>query len=167
MNTSLTKRIAYAGVMTALCAVCTMFISIPSLLGGHTNLSDMVIYLAAALLDPVSALVVGGVGTLIADLIAYPVTALFSLVFHGLEGLVAGLLVKTFKDNAVYNGIAFAIGGIIMIVGFFFAKAFYYGTLPTALESLWRNILQVVVSIVLALTLLYPLKLKELSKKLY
>ncbi len=167
MNMKITKRIAYAGVLTALCTVCTMFISIPSLFGGHTNLSDMVIYIAAALLDPVSALVVGGIGTFLADLISYPVTAVFSLVFHGLEGLVAGLLVRVFKDNGLFNGLAFLIGGIIMIVGFFFAKAFYYGTLPSALESLWRNILQVVISIVLALTILYPLKLKELAKKLY
>ena len=164
---TITKKIAYAGVLTALCTVATMFISIPSLFGGHTNLSDMVIYIAAALLDPVSALVVGGVGTLLADLISYPVTAVFSLIFHGLEGLVAGLFVKAFKDNALFNGIAFFIGGVIMIVGFFFAKAFYYGTLPSALESLWRNVLQVAISIALSLTLLYPLKLKELSKKLY
>lgn len=163
----ITKRIAYAGVLTALCSVCTMFISIPSLFGGHTNLSDMVIFLAAALLDPVSALVVGGIGTLLADLISYPVTAVFSLVFHGLEGLVSGLLIKAFRDNGLFNALAFFVGGAIMITGFFFAKAFYYGTLPTALESLWRNVLQVVISMILALTLLYPLKLKELAKKLY
>lgn len=165
-----TLWISYTALMTALTAVATLVISVPSLSGGHTNLSDAVIFITAVLLDPLAAFIAGGLGTFIADLLVYPTTMVFSLIFHGVEGLVVGILIafcspKSGKTRYILNAIYMLIGGIIMITGFYFAKAFYYGNPETALISLWRNVLQVVISIAVSYLLLYPLKLEKLINR--
>lgn len=165
-----TKWLVYTALMTALTAVATMFVSIPSTGGGHTNLSDAIIFMTAVLMDPIAAMIAGGLGTFLADWITYPTTMFFSLAFHGVEGLVVGLLIRFIprgKGKAQYalDAVYMVIGGILMIVGYYFAKAYAYGTPITALESLWRNMIQVAVSIAVAYLLLYPLKLTRLVNK--
>ena len=171
-----TKWLVYTALMTALTAVATMFVSIPSTGGGHTNLSDAIIFMTAVMLDPVAAMIAGGIGTFLADLITYPATMLFSLAFHGIEGLIVGLLIRFCvpkKDNKItiiMHCVYMFIGGLFMIGGFFMAKSLgWYGNygdstaaLLSAIDSLWRNLLQVVISIVVAHLLLYPLKLRRL-----
>lgn len=165
-----TKWLVYTALMTALTAVATMFVSIPSTGGGHTNLSDAIIFMTAVLMDPIAAMIAGGLGTFLADWITYPTTMFFSLAFHGVEGLVVGLLIRFIprgkgKVQYVLDAVYMVIGGILMIVGYYFAKAYAYGTPITALESLWRNMIQVAVSIAVAYLLLYPLKLTRLVNK--
>lgn len=165
-----TLWIAYTAVMTALTAVAAIVISIPSLEGGHTNLSDAIIFITAVLFDPIAAMIAGGLGTFLADLLLYPTTMLFSLLFHGVEGLVVGLLIsfcspKNGKLQYVLNGVYMLIGGLLMMIGFYFAKAYSYGSPETALISLWRNALQVVISIAASYLLLYPLKLRKLINR--
>ena len=162
-----TKWLVYTALMTALTAVATMVVSIPSTGGGRTNLSDAIIFMAAMLMDPVAAMVAGGMGTFLADLIlGSSHTMFFSLAIHGVEGLVVGLLMhlprKESKVQYVLDAVYMLIGGILMVAGYYFAKAFVYGTPVTALESLWRNSIQAITSIVVAFLLVYPLKLKRL-----
>ena len=52
--------------------------------GGHFYLNDVVICIAAILLDPLSAFVVGGIGAFLGDLFFYPTPMFVSLVTHGL-----------------------------------------------------------------------------------
>ncbi len=162
-----TKWISYTALLTALTAVATIIIQVPSVDGGYTNLSDAVIFITAILMDPVAAMLVGGLGTFLADLLIYPATMLYSLAFHGIEGLVVGLLVKllpkkTGKIRYVLQSVYMLIGGLLMMIGYYFAKAYLYGTPASALISLWRNALQVGISIVVANVLLYPVKLSTL-----
>ena len=60
--------------------------------GGHLYLCDVVICLAAILLDPAEAFVVGGIGSFIGDLIFYPLPMFVSLVTHGLQAVVISLI---------------------------------------------------------------------------
>ncbi len=174
-----TKWLVYTALMTALTAVATIVIQIPSVGGGYTNLSDTVIFMTAVIMDPIAAMIAGGIGTMLADLYLYPATMLFSLLFHGAEGLVAGLLIrfclpkKNNKATIAVQCLYMVIGGLIMMGGYFMAKSLgWYGTkgdataqLASALTSLWRNSLQVVISVVVAYLLLYPLGLKRLTDK--
>lgn len=168
-----TKWLVYTALMTAITAVATMIVQIPSIGGGYTNLSDSIIFMTAVLMDPFAAMIAGGIGTFLADLIVYPTTMLFSLAFHGIEGLVVGLLIRLIprkegKVQYVLDGVYMLIGGILMIIGFYFAKRFVYGgsdpvaASVAALTSLWRNFIQVAVSIAVTFLLLYPLKLKNI-----
>ncbi len=87
-----TRTLAYAAVMTALVYVGTLigFSSAQF----YFNLGDSFVLMAAALLDPISAMIAGGLGSFLADLTVYPATMVFTLVIKGIEGLVAGVLFK-------------------------------------------------------------------------
>lgn len=162
-----TKRIAYIGILTALCFVFTAFVSIPSLSGGHTNLSDAVIFIAAYALGPISALVVGGVGTFFADFFFYPTTMFISLIIHGFEGFMLGFLFKAVrgkKHELVFDCVCMVTAGLFMMLGFFIAKTFIYGNLETALISLYRNALQVLISVVMAIIVIPYLPKTEKEK---
>lgn len=174
-----TKWLVYTALMTALTAVATIVIQIPSVGGGYTNLSDSIIFLTAVMMDPVAAMIAGGIGTMLADLYLYPATMFFSLAFHGLEGLIVGLLIrlcmpkKNGKFSVCFECLYMLIGGLVMMGGYFMAKSLgWYGNtgdataqLASAFTSLWRNSLQVVISIVIAYCLLYPLRLKRLVNR--
>ncbi len=174
-----TKWLVYTALMTALTAVATIVIQVPSVGGGYTNLSDSIIFLTAVMMDPVAAMIAGGIGTMLADLYLYPATMFFSLAFHGAEGLIVGLLIrfclpkKKGKTTIAIECVYMLIGGLVMMGGYFMAKSLgWYGTkgdttaqLASAFTSLWRNSLQVVISIVAAYLLLYPLRLKRLVNR--
>ena len=59
--------------------------------GGHLYMNDVVICLAAILLNPVEAFAVGGIGAFIGDLLFYPAPMFVSLVTHGLHAVVLSL----------------------------------------------------------------------------
>lgn len=56
--------------------------------GGHLYLNDVVISLAAILLNPLEAFIVGGVGAFIGDMLFYPAPMFVSLVTHGLQAVI-------------------------------------------------------------------------------
>ena len=89
-------KAATLGILTAVTAVFTILIRIPiPATTGYFNFSDVAVFFAAFSFGPVTAAVAGGVGTALADLIAgYAQWAPISLLAHGLEGLVAGLIVR-------------------------------------------------------------------------
>lgn len=160
-----TRKIAYIGVLTALCFIATAFISVPSVGGGHTNLSDAVIFIAAWTVGPLGAFAAGGLGTFFADLAFYPATMFYSFVIHGLEGIICGLIMKALKrtEGKILKGVfacfAMIISGIFMIIMFFLAKWLMYGTWQTALISLPRNIIQAAMSVVISMIVIFMFKL--------
>ena len=56
--------------------------------GGHLYMNDIVICLAAIMLDPFAAFMVGGVGAFLGDLFFYPLPMFVSLVTHGLQAVI-------------------------------------------------------------------------------
>ena len=60
--------------------------------GGHLYLNDIVICLAAIILDPVAAFAVGGIGAFLGDFFFYPAPMFVSLVTHGLQAVVISLI---------------------------------------------------------------------------
>ena len=172
MGRNLTLKITFSAVAAALTFVATVFIRVPSVDGGYTNLSDAIIFLTAALLGPVPAMLAGGLGTFFADLYVYPATMFYSLVIHGLEGLFCGLLLKLIhskcrnsKLEPLLGGAAMALCGLFMAGMYFLAKWLFYGTWASALVSLPRNLIQAGLSVVLAVVAVYIVKLPSLLKK--
>ena len=85
--------IGLLAVLIALTAVFTLLIRIPTPARGYVNLSDVAITFAALTFGPWVGLIVGGLGTAIADLLAgYAPYAPISFVAHGLQGLLIGLI---------------------------------------------------------------------------
>lgn len=112
--------------------------------GGHLYLCDVAICTAAILVDPLSAFLVGGVGSFLGDFFFYPTPMFVSLVTHGLQAAVISVFSHyTFKKHpALAAGIGVAVGSVIMVVGYTVGRAFFYANIQTAIVKLPYEILQ-------------------------
>ena len=123
--------------------------------GGHLYLCDVVICLAAILLDPMEAFVVGGVGSFLGDLIFYPLPMFVSLVTHGLQAVVISVFSHHVlkKNPRLASGIGCMIGAVIMVTGYTLGKIFIYSTWQYAMMKLPYEIAQALLGVVLGMFL--------------
>lgn len=157
--------ITTTALFTAMNVVMSSFgIPVP---GGHFYLNDVIICVAAILLDPVSAFVVGGIGAFLGDLFFYPAPMFVSLVTHGLQAVVISLCVRRIRGRKEWTGAAIgvAIGAVIMVVGYSLGRAFIYATPEYAILKLPYQILQAVIGAVAGVLLCYRGRIKEIFEK--
>ena len=123
--------------------------------GGHLYLNDIIICLAAIMMDPLYAFAVGGIGAFLGDMIFYPTPMFVSLVTHGLQDVVISLIShKVLKNKPVLaSGIGVTVGAIIMIAGYSFGRAYIYSTVEYAILKLPFQILQAAVGAVFGMLL--------------
>ncbi len=165
-NHTQTYRLTITAALMALNIAMSSFgIPVP---GGHLYLCDAVICLAALLLDPFHAFVVGGIGSFLGDLIFYPLPMFVSLVTHGLQAAVISYI--SHRAPARYrkaaSGIAVAIGAVIMVTGYTLGKAFIYATPEIAMIKLPYEIAQAGLGAVLAMVLCWNCGLHTLYVRL-
>lgn len=161
------RKITVTAVLMAANIVMSSF-SVP-VPGGHIYLNDVIIFTAAILLDPLCAFMVGGVGAFLGDLLFYPTPMFVSLVTHGLQAVVASLCVrKAFPDREKAGAIlGMILGGIIMVAGYSFGRAYIYGTPVDSLLKLPFQIAQAAVGAVCAVLLCYRLGVKKAFNKIF
>lgn len=135
--------------------------------GGHLYMNDVIICLAAIMLEPFSAFLVGGVGAFIGDVLFYPIPMFVSLVVHGMQAVVISLFSHYVmkKHPIISSGIGVAIGAVIMIVGYSLGRAFIYSTPEYAILKLPYQILQAVVGAVLGMVLCWKCGVYKMFKK--
>jgi len=136
--------------------------------GGHLYLNDIVICLAAILMDPLQAFVVGGIGAFIGDFLFYPAPMFVSLVTHSLQAVVISLFSHRFLKNnpRLASGIGVAVGAVIMVVGYSLGRAFIYSTPEYALLKLPFQILQAVVGAVVGMLLCWKFGIYKLYARI-
>ncbi|MBR6442481.1 MAG: ECF transporter S component [Clostridia bacterium] len=130
--------------------------------GGHLYFCDTVINIAAVLLDPVAAFVVGGVGSFLGDFFFYPAPMFVSLVTHGLQAVAVSLVAHRLRTRkpVVSSSIAVTVGAVIMVIGYTLGRAYVYSTPEYSILKLPFEILQAGFGAVAAILLLYPMRLK-------
>ncbi len=117
---------------------------------GNINLCDAGILIAAMLLGPVYGLAVGGLGGLFLDLISgFTQYAPFSLLAHGLEGLIAGWLYRKAGNHKGAQWLALMISALVMVICYFFADSLLY-TWTAGLLGIGTNLLQGIVGVIIA-----------------
>ena len=84
MNDKNIRTFVGAAMMTALCAVLTSVVKIPSPMGGYFNLGDCGVLLSAWLLGPAWGAAAAGLGSALSDLLGYPLYAPATLVIKAL-----------------------------------------------------------------------------------
>lgn len=152
------RDLAAAALFIALVFVVTRYTLIPiPATRGYFNLGEVVIYLAAILFGPVVGALAGGLGSALADLVAAPQYAPFTLVIKGVEGFIVGRLAG--RTAASRLG-ATVLAGAWMVAGYFTAQVLFarsLGIAPTpggavaaALTEVPFNLVQVTVGIVVA-----------------
>ena len=161
-----TRRIAIAAVFMAMNIVLSSFgIPVP---GGHLYLCDIPICLAAILLDPFSAFVVGGVGSFIGDMLFYPAPMFVSLVTHGIQGIVISLISHRLLKSRpkLASGVAVSVGVVILVVGYTLGRAYVYSTPEYALIKLPFEFLQGMVGAVVGMILCWRCGIRKLYLKM-
>jgi len=147
-------RIASIAILAAVTTVLTRVVQIPTVARGYINLGDVAIVFTALTFGPFSAALSGGLGTALADLLSGPFAfwAPISLVVHGLQGLVVGVIAAARPTNIVVRIIAGVAGMAIVAGGYFVAGGFITGWGPS-LVDVPANILQGGVGVVLGILL--------------
>ena len=161
------KKLAFLGVFTAIITLATAYLFIPNGIG-YTNLGDGFIMLSAMLFGPYFALIAGGLGSCLANIIlGYTAYAPFTLIVKGLEGLICGLivnkLIKT-KLNAHFSIIiSMLIATLIMVLGYFLTNCILY-SVEGGISSIPNDFIQAGIGIVVGYLLTYALsKIKGLK----
>ena len=165
-NDRLTRRLAIAAVFMAMNIVLSSFgIPVP---GGHLYLCDIPICLAAILLDPFSAFVVGGVGSFIGDMLFYPAPMFVSLVTHGIQGIAISLISHRLLKSKpkLASGVAVSVGVVILVVGYTLGRAYVYSTPEYALIKLPFEFLQGIVGAVVGMILCWRCGIRKLYLKM-
>lgn len=154
------KKLVYIALMTALIAVGTMVIQIPTpYTKGYINIGDSFIFLSATILGPFAGFVSGGIGSALADLLSgYALWAPWTLVIKGLEGFIVAVLLK--KEDKSFSFIVqvavFALAALWMVLGYYIGGAFMYGS-KAALADVPGNILQGIGSVIIGSVLVASL----------
>lgn len=152
------RMIAAIGVMLAVVFVMTRFVQISIGAAGYIHLGDIGIYVTAFLFGPIVGLVVGGVGTALADLQSgYAVWAPGSFVIHGIQAFIAGLI--AWRAGLPRMIIGVVVGGVIVVAGYFLYMWMFAGALDSGEESaiafavaaVWLNTVQVFVGAVVSI----------------
>ncbi len=91
------RKLVMAALFAALTTVMTMVIRIPSPMSGYVNLGDCAVLLSAWILGPGLGCAAAGIGSMLADLLGYPLYAPGTLVVKGLMALAAGLLFRRLR----------------------------------------------------------------------
>jgi uncharacterized membrane protein len=140
-------RIAAVSILAALTFVLGFVAKIPlPVTKGVLTLADVIIFFAAFAFGPFTAAIAGGVGAVLIDLIGgFAQFAPTSLVVHGTEGLIAGLIAAAAyqKKSEVLAWIIAGVCGVAILVGgYFLAELIFYGGLATASWEVLPNMFQ-------------------------
>lgn len=140
MKTNRTKKLVLAGLFTALVFIATAYLRITSPIG-YLNLGDGVIFIAASVLGPFTA-VVGAIGSAAADLAAgYYQYIPATLLIKGIMGFMAYYLLRN-KNGILQRVTTFFCCEVIMVAGYFLTDAILYGGMVPALAGLPFNLIQ-------------------------
>ncbi len=156
-------RIALIALLIALTFAFTFAVRVPvPATQGYVNLSDVAIVFISMTFGPWVGMIAGGVGAALADIFGgYVQFAPLTLVAHGLEGLVIGLIAWRSRSLGVMI-LAWLAGSIAMMAVYLLGEALFLTSWPNALAELPANAFQAVVgglvgiSLVIAVRAAYP-----------
>lgn len=143
-------RVASIAILAAVTTVLTRVVQVPLPARGYINLGDVAIVFTALTLGPFSASIAGGLGTALADLLSGPYAfwAPISLVVHGLQGLLVGIVARVRPGNVGLQVAGGVVGVAVMAGGYLAAGLVIEGTGP-ALTEVPGNLIQGGVGVVL------------------
>lgn len=143
------KKLVYTSLSIALVALLTFEIQIKLPGGGYLNFGDIMIFTTAAIMGGRTALIAGGVGSALSDLLSgYNQYAPATLVIKGLEGFICAMILRKAAKNGLklpvllFGGLA---GGCVMVAGYYFYEIFLLG-FPAAIKDVPFNLLQAGIS---------------------
>lgn len=161
MNSKQVRKLVLTALCTALTAVATMVIQIPSPMSGYVNLGDCMVLLSAWLLGPFAGAAAAGVGSALADILTgYTYYAPGTLIIKAAMALTAGLIARAWHRSpsrrtrpALSRVLGAFVAEIIMVLGYFAYAALLLGNGLGAAASIPGNLVQGAFGLVAALLL--------------
>lgn len=163
------RRMVLTALFAALTCAATLVLPIPSPINGYFNLGDCFVLLGAFVLGPWLGGFAGGVGSMIADLISYPMYAPATLVIKALMAILAGLILRAFAKRSRYitgETLGALCGELVMMAGYFTFEAFLYDPTSALGSLLLTNLPQAGVGFAATLALCVVLEKAHLMNKL-
>lgn len=156
-----TRELAASAIMAALVCVATMLIQFPiPATQGFFNVGDAMVMVAALTFGPVVGAIAGGLGSSLADFLGgWYVWVPFTLIIKGVEGLLAGSVLKMGDENpgTLRTVIAWLVGGLEMVTGYFLVQVYMYG-FSAALVEVPFNFVQMAVGGIVGVPISLALK---------
>ena len=111
---------------------------------------------------------VGGVGSIIGDMLFYPAPMFVSLVTHGIQGIAISLISHRLLKSRpkLASGVAVSVGVVILVVGYTLGRAYVYSTPEYALIKLPFEFLQGIVGAVVGMILCWRCGIRKLYLKM-
>lgn len=152
-------HLLYASLFAALVFSATMIIKIPTPTGGYVNIGDGMVILCGLILGPVWGALAAGIGSMLADLMGYPIYAGATFLIKALMALsawgMAKLLKPLFKKQVfITYFIAGIVAEVIMILGYFLFEATVMSYGLGAVVSVPANMIQGTVGIAVGVVLM-------------
>jgi uncharacterized membrane protein len=155
-----TRQVAAIGIMGALTTIATMIFVFPiPATSGYFNLGDTIVMITSLTFGPVVGAIAGGLGSGLADLLGgWYNWVIFTTIIKGIEGYVTGTIIKSSSQRNLQNVIiAWAVGGVLMVLGYFIVQVFMYG-LGAAIVEAPFNLVQMLASGVIGIPISQGLK---------
>ena len=114
---------------------------------GYINLGDVAVFFSAFTFGPFTALISGGLGPAIADIVSgYFQWAPITFAAHGLQGLAAALVIRALSGKKIAEPAA-GLAGMIVMVGLYLAGGAFMVGFGAAVVEVPMNVLQNAVGI--------------------
>ena len=136
--------VSVVSIFTALVCVITTLLRIPyGSTGGYFNFGDIIVMVSGLIFGPWVGAFAGGIGSMISDLIGFPIFAPLTLLAKGLEGFLVGIIAnpRGKKNDRIDKRdiIGSFIGGIGMVAIYFVGETFVLTGLSAAIGELFGN----------------------------
>lgn len=154
---SRTRNICICAVFTALVFVITRFIQIPIPLG-YFNIGNSVILVSCMLLPSPYGLLIGSLGSALADLTSYPVYVVPTLIIKFLMPLVFYKLNDVMKEKKWIYIVSAAVSTLIPLFGYTITGGILYGGFVAGLAQFPGLALEYIANLVLFILLLKPVR---------
>lgn len=165
-------KIATIIIFTGLAALATFVIMIPVGTTGFFNFCDTIVYFTGFMFGPITGFIAGGVGPAIVDLSSgtYAIYAPATVIAHGLQGLLAGLVMVIYRkrvDPPLPAYIIAGVAGIAVMVGTYFTAEIIFYDVPVAAGQVPFNLLQSSVGVAISIPLVKLIQLAYPPVKQY
>lgn len=160
-----TKDMVLTGLMIALIWIAGSIIKIPTF-GGFVQMGDCMVFLSVVILGKKRGAAASAIGMFLVDALAgYYLWAPFTFLIKGIMAYIAGSILEKMSEQKYFTKhiIAFVIGGIFMVIGYFAAGIVIAGFLTDKVglfqgliyssKDIIGNVIQVTTGIIIALVL--------------
>jgi len=156
------KKLTLSALFAALTCVSTLIVITYSPSGGYIHFGDCFVLLSGFMLGPLWGGVAAGIGAALTDLIlGYAVYIPATFVIKWAMAAAAALVLKQMMRKktryaVLKRALAAAVGGILMVTGYFGYECILYG-FEGAFPNVFMNLIQAAAGVISATLLMIPL----------